>query len=142
MGLDPGTVSYAVKNAFSFSFAPDVWSARPKGKNDDLELFIAARAAAGEARALTEKLHKGFLGFGAAAGKVGSVPLVKDQFLNAFTAVKSSDRFVLGVRGAASKEMLAEELGKLDRALAQLPAPVKERAQPAVESDKGGGDER
>jgi hypothetical protein len=141
LGLDPGAVSYAVANAFSFSFARDVWSARPKGKNDDLELFVAAKASAAEARKLTEQLHKGFLGFGAAAGKLSGVPLVKDQFLNAFTAVKASDRFVLGVRGAATKEMLGEELGKLETALAKLPAAVKDRARPA-ENDQGGGDER
>ena len=49
-GPDPGNVSYFVENAFSFAFARDVWAARPKGKNDDLELFVVARADAAEAR--------------------------------------------------------------------------------------------
>jgi hypothetical protein len=141
LGIDPGKVSYFVQNAFSFSFARDVWAARPKGKDDDLELFVAARASAAEAKDLAGKLHKGFLGFGTAAGKQGAVPLVKDQFLNAFTAVTASDRWVLGVRGAATKELLASELTRLQDALAQAPQALKDRAQPAVEK-AGGGDER
>jgi hypothetical protein len=142
LGIDPGKITYAPENAFSFAFARDVWAARPKGKDDDLELFVAARASAAEARDLAGKLHKGFLGFGAAAGKVGTVPLVKDQFLNALTAVTSQERWVLGVRGAATKEMLAEELGRLQDALAQAPNTLKDRAQPAVEKAGGDSDER
>lgn len=140
LGIDPGKISYFVENAFSFAFARDVWAARPKGKDDDLELFVAARGTAAEARDLAGKLHKGFLGFGTAAGKEAGVPLVKDQFLNAFTAVTSSDRWVLGVRGAATKEMLAAELARLQNALAQAPQALKDRAQPAVEK-AGAGDE-
>jgi hypothetical protein len=141
LGIDPGKISYFVENAFSFGFARDVWAARPRGKDDDLELFVAARASVAEARDLAGKLHKGFLGFGSLAGKQDGVPLVRDQFLNAFTAVTSSGRWVLGVRGAATKEMLAKELQKLQDALAQAPQALKDRAQPAVEK-AGAGDER
>jgi hypothetical protein len=141
LGIDPGRISYFVENAFSFGFARDVWAARPRGKDDDLELFVAARASAAEAKDLAGKLHKGFLGFGSLAGKQGGIPVIKDQFLNALTAVTSSDRWVLGVRGAANKEMLAAELQKLQDALAQAPQALKDRAQPAVEK-AGGGDER
>ena len=140
LGIDPGRVAYFVENAFSFGFARDVWAARPKGKDDDLELFVVARSTAADARALAEALRKGFLGFGQAAGKQAGVALIKDQFLNAFTAVTTRDRFVLGVRGAATKELLAGELGRLQEALAQAPQALKDRAQPAVE--KGGGHER
>jgi hypothetical protein len=138
MGIDPGKVTYFVENAFSFGFARDVWAARPKGKDDDLELFVVAKATAADARALATQLHKGFLGFGAAAGKLDGVPLVRDQFLNALTAVTTSDRWVLGVRGAASKEMLADQLAGLRQALAQAPQSLKDRAQPAVEKAEGG----
>jgi hypothetical protein len=141
MGLDPGKVSYFVENAFSFSFARDVWAVRPKGKDDDLELFVVARADAAGAKALAEKLRQGFLGFGAPAGKQDGVPLIKDQFLNALTAVTTQERWVLGVRGAATKELLAGELRKLQDALAQAPKSLKDRAQPAVEKG-GGGDDR
>jgi hypothetical protein len=141
LGIDPGKISYFVENAFSFAFARDVWAARPKGKDDDLELFVVARANAAEAKELAAKLTKGFLGFGTAAGKQAGVSVVKDQFLNAFTAVTSHDRWVLGVRGAATKEMLAAELQKLQDALTQAPQALKDRAQAAVEK-AGGGDER
>jgi uncharacterized protein DUF6599 len=146
LGLDPGRVTYFPENAFSFSFARDVWAARPKGKTDDLELFVAARATAVEARALTAALRKGFGQFGEPAGKIDGVPLLKDQFLGAFTAVVASDRWVLGVRGAATKEMMQAELGRLQQGLAQAPAALKERARPINDSTasggKGGGDER
>lgn len=138
LGIDPGKVSYFVENAFSFAFARDVWAARPKGKDDDLELFVVARASAAEARALAEQLRKGFLGFGAAAGKLDGVPLIRDQFLNALTAVTTADRFVLGVRGAATKDLLAEQMTSLKQALAQAPQALKDRAQPAVEKAEGG----
>jgi hypothetical protein len=133
MGLDPGKVTYFVENAFSFAFARDVWAARPKGKDDDLELFVVARASAADARALADQLHKGFLGFGAAAGKLDGVALIRDQFLNALTAVTTADRWVLGVRGAATKELLSEQLAALKQALAQAPQALKDRARPAVE---------
>jgi hypothetical protein len=133
LGLDPGKVTYFVENAFSFGFARDVWAARPKGKDDDLELFVAAKKTPAEARLLADKLHKGFLGFGAAAGKLDGVPLIRDQFLNALTAVTTRDRWVLGVRGAATKELLADQMTALEQALAQAPQALKDRAQPAVE---------
>jgi len=146
LGLDPGAVSYFPENAFSFSFARDVWGARPKGKKDDLELFVAARATAAEARGLTTALRKGFMQFGEAAGKVDGVPALKDQFLGAFTAITSTDRFVLGVRGAASKEMLQAELDRLQKGLAHAPATLKDRARPVnaagADDSKGDGHER
>jgi hypothetical protein len=136
LGIDPGLVSYFVVNAFSFSFASDVWTARPRGKNDDLELFAAVRASAREARKLETALHKGFLGFGEAAGQVRigghDVPLIKDQLLGAFTAITTSERWVLGARGAASRDMLVAELGRLEHALAQTPAELRQQARPAT----------
>jgi hypothetical protein len=146
MAIDPGRVTYAPRNAFSFSFAPDVWLARPKGKNDDLELFVAVRAKPAEARALTAALRKGFQQFGEAAGKVAGVPAIKDQFLGAFTAVTTADRWVLGVRGAATKELLEGELAKLGQSLDRAPQSLKDRARPANEQagdavGKGGPDE-
>jgi hypothetical protein len=69
------------------------------------------------------------------------VPLIKDQFLNAFTAVTTQDRWVLGVRGAATKTLLADQLKALQDTLANAPKALKDRARPAVEKG-GGGDER
>ena len=149
LGLDPGRVTYYPENAFSFSFARDVWAARPRGKTDDLELFVAARSSAGEARTMAAALHKGFMQFGAAAGKLDGAPVLKDQFLGAFTVVVPVDRWVLGVRGAASKEMLQAELGRLQQGLARAPAALRERSRPVTDtttrpgrSNEGDGDER
>jgi hypothetical protein len=139
LGLDPGRVTYYPDNAFSFSFAQDVWAARPKGKTDDLELFVAARSGAAEARALATALRKGFAQFGEPAGKLDGVPILKDQFLGAFTVVVPVDRWVLGVRGAASKDMLQAELGRLQQSLAHAPASLKERARPVNDGKASGG---
>jgi hypothetical protein len=145
LGLDPGRVTYYPENAFSFAFARDVWAARPRGKTDDLELFVAARSGPSDARALAAALRKGFMQFGEAAGKLDGAPVLKDQFLGAFTVVLPVDRWVLGVRGAASKDMLQAELGRLQQGLAHAPAALRDRARPASDStarsiDNGGGD--
>jgi hypothetical protein len=135
MGLDPGRVTYFPENAFSFSFARDVWAARPRGKNDDLELFIAARTTPAEARTLAAALRRGFGQFGEPAGKLDGAPVLKDQFLGALTVVVPHERWVLGVRGAATREMLQTELGRLSKSLADAPASLKDRARPAAANE-------
>jgi hypothetical protein len=136
MGLDPGALTYFSENAFSFGFAKDVWSARPGGRDSDLELFVSARADAKGARALAEQLRKGFAALATPAGKLGGVPVLKDEFLGTLTAVTAHDRFTVGVRGAATEEALAQELGKITKALAGAPEALKARAVPGAESGK------
>jgi hypothetical protein len=137
IGLDPGTVGYFAENAFSLSFANDVWAARPKGKNEDLEIFAIACADAGAAKTLAEKLRKGFGELGEPAGKLDGVAVIKDQFLGTMATAAATDRFVVGARGAANKEALAAELTRLRDGIKNAPAALKDRARPAGPQAKG-----
>ena len=136
LGVPPDRISYNPKNAFSFSFAQDVWTVRPKGKDDDLELFVAVRHKPADAKKLAADLGRGFLELGKAAGKLGGATVIQDNFLNTFTAATASDRWVLGARGAASKAALEKEIARLENAVAVAPAELKARAQPIPASEE------
>ncbi len=143
MGIDPSKIAYFPENAFSLSFARDMWTVRPLGKDSDLELFINAQPDAATAKKTAERLHKSFSELGTPGGKADKITLVKDQFLGLFSGVGPVDRFLIGVRGAANKEMAAEELGKLRDAVAKAPQDLKDRARPAVgekAAEEGGSD--
>jgi hypothetical protein len=146
LGLDPGHVTYFAENAFSFGFAADVWTARPKGKDDDLELFVAARASAADAKAFAKRLQGGFAELGEPGGKAAGgkglppVPVIKDPLLGTLTAVGVHDRFVYGARGAADAGALGAALGGLAGALAAAPAALLDRARPAGPAGTGGDD--
>jgi hypothetical protein len=139
LGVQPDQISYFPKNAFSLAVGRDLWAVRPRGKDDDLELFVAVRDKPGQARQLATELGRGFQELGEPAGKIEGMPLVKDTFLKTFTVAVPSDRWVVGVRGAASKEALDKELGRLKAALAQAPGELKARARPVSET---GSEER
>jgi hypothetical protein len=128
MNIGADKITYSAKNAFSLAFADDVWAARPRGKQTDLELFVSARPAAPAARTFADQLRKSFLELGQRAGKTGGVELVKDQFLGLFAGVTTQDRFVLGVRGAASKDEAVAEVARLRKALSGAPAELLARA--------------
>jgi hypothetical protein len=134
MNLGADKITYSAKNAFSLGFADDVWAVRPEGKETDLELFVSARANPAAARKLADQLRAAFLQLGAAAGKAGAVPLVKDQFLGLFSAATSQDRFTFGVRGAANPQVATAELDRVRKALAAAPADLISRAIPAPAS--------
>jgi hypothetical protein len=144
MNIGADKITYSAKNAFSLAFADDVWAARPKGKETDLELFVSARKDGAAAKALVGQLHKAFLELGAPAGKAGAggPALVKDQFLGLISAVKPQGRYVIGVRGADGPATAAAELGRLGKAVAA--AEVVTAAKPAAGAESplgtsGGG---
>jgi hypothetical protein len=131
MNLGADKITYSAKNAFSLGFANDFWAVRPEGKDTDLELFVSARASAADGRKIAGQLKGSFLEMGEAAGKAGAVPLVKDRFLGLYSGAGSSDRFVYGVRGAASQQAAGAELARLHKALAGAPPALLQRAVPA-----------
>jgi hypothetical protein len=130
MRFSADKITYSAKNAFSLAFADDVWAVRPKGKENDLEIFVSARTDAKAARQLADRLRGAFLELGQAAGKAGGVALVKDQFLGLFSASTSVDRFTIGVRGAADRKAATDELDRLRKAIEAAPADLKARAVP------------
>jgi hypothetical protein len=148
MGLDPAKVAYFSENAFSLGYARDVWTIRPGGPKDDLELFLIARSNKGDARKLAKRLQAAFLEFGEPGGRLGDMALAKDSFLSTLSGVTARDRFVLGVRGATDRDVVAKEVARLGDALAAAPADLLARAQPDAQrlekssgkSSKAGGD--
>jgi hypothetical protein len=131
LGIAADKITYFRENAFSLGFARDVWSARPAGKQSDLELFVVALPDAAAAAALAAKLRGAFLELGEAAGKAEGVALVKDRFLGLFSGAGAIERWVYGVRGADGKEGAGKELARLRLAFAEAPAALRERARPA-----------
>lgn len=148
MNLGADKITYSAKNAFSLGFANDVWAVRPEGKETDLELFVSARADGPAAKKLVGQLTGAFLELGKAEGKAagkGGATLVKDQFLGLYSAATNAGaggRFVIGVRGAASKDRASAELEKLRAALDAAPAELLARALPAGEPAAAGGAEK
>ncbi len=138
VGIDLGNVAYFAENAFSMGFAEDVWTARPKGKNDDLELFINAMQDSASAVDRAAQYAKGFLQQGVKAGKAGAVTLAKDQFLSTFSGAMAVGRFVIGVRGAASPGVAGTEITRLRDAVTKLPSDLEARAVPAPRKPAGG----
>ena len=132
MNIGADKITYSAKNAFSLGFANDVWAARPEGKETDLELFVSARKDGAAAKRLVGQLDKAFLELGQPAGKAAGASLVKDQFLGLFSGAVADDRFVLGVRGAASEKVAAEQIAKLRQAIAASPPDLLRRAVPAA----------
>jgi hypothetical protein len=130
MKFSADKITYSAKNAFSLAFADDVWAVRPRGKENDLEIFVSVRDDAKAARQMADKLRASFLELGQAAGKAGGLALVKDQFLGLFSAASSSDRFVIGVRGAADKKTAVDQIDGLRAALKAAPADLLAQARP------------
>jgi hypothetical protein len=137
MGLDPGAVSYFAEGAFSFGFATDVWAARPGGKDSDLELFVSVHGGAPDAKKRAAQLGKGFLEMGEPGGKAGAISLAKDRYLSTFSGAAQVDRWVVGVRGAASAAEAGTQLEKLRGALAALPDDVQASARPTPPKKQG-----
>jgi uncharacterized protein DUF6599 len=141
--LAPSTVTYVKSNAFSFGFARDVYKATlsaPDSK-DDTEAFVVATAGAEAARAMEKKYAEGFSSLGAAAGSTKAhARLFKDEFLGTFSAVMPVERWLVGVRGAASAAQAAEVLTSLERGLGALPAEVRARAVPSSGLDEPEGE--
>ena len=142
MGFSADKITYSAKNAFSLGFANDVWAVRPKGKENDLEIFVSARQDAASARQLAERLQKAFLELGKPAGKAGGVALVKDQFLGLMSGATSIDQFVIGVRGAADKQAAVEEIERLRGAIKGAPAELRAQARPQAVEQTGAVSER
>ncbi len=135
--LSPSAVTYVKNNAFSFGFARDVYKASlsPASSKEDLEAFVVAALDTEAARAMAKQYQEGFASLGAPAGPTRSdVSLFKDEFLGTLSGALASERWVVGVRGAPSADVAAEWLERLVAGLAALPADVRARAVPSVDT--------
>jgi hypothetical protein len=136
--LAPSAVGYQRENAFSFGFARDVYKASlsPADSQEDMEAFVSVKADAAAAASAALQYQAAFRSQGVPAGKTADgLPLSKDEFLGSVSTATSSERWVLGVRGAPSVERLSQTLEQLRAGLRALPAAVLARAVPSSEDE-------
>jgi hypothetical protein len=93
--ISPAKVQFAPKDAFSFDFATDVYSAKVSG---DTEVFISRQS---DAAAIAGKFAEAFAGYGKA---VPGTPLFKNEYVSAFDGVTSEGGYVIGVRLAPNQD--------------------------------------
>jgi len=139
LGFEASHVGYTKESAMSFEFARNVYSVR---EGEDTELFVAPAADADAAEAMAKQYVEGFTSYGEL---VEGGDWIKDQYLGAFSAVRTAGPLVIGVRGATTLELGKEALAKLDEAAKALPEDVIEAAKaaaaPADEADADEGAE-
>jgi len=119
IGAGPGQIHYQRENAFSFSFASDVYSAKVPGAKET-ELFITKRPSANEAAKLAKQFADGFGSYGKVLKQ--SPVLVQNEFIQTVEGVDSYDTYVIGIRFAKSQEEAVRWMDKLKKALKKVSA--------------------
>ncbi|MEZ4649422.1 MAG: DUF6599 family protein [Candidatus Eisenbacteria bacterium] len=122
LGFGSERVSYLPENAFSFGFATNVYA----GLLDDeeTELFVTVRDTSEDAASLAEQFRDGFAGYGSPVGESGGVAWIEDRYIQTIAGATSSDRWVIGVRGAPDLETAERGIERLQHAVANRPAPA------------------
>lgn len=128
--VEPGEVSYARENAFSFDFATGVWSTLLA---DETEVFVTARASVGEAETLASQFEAGFASYGTPVAGPGGQHMIRDRYIEGISAVQHEGTMVWGVRGASSVSAAVEALTRLGPAVRAL-GPVEAEAAVEVEA--------
>ncbi len=136
LGIEPRRIVYHREDAFGLAFAREVYAATPPGH--DGEWFVVRAAGQQEARALAGRFLAGFAGHGEPAAPLTlpgwpAVPVVRDRWFGALSAVVVAAPYVVGVRQARDA---AEALDLLARLLAALDAGAVEA--PALEEPAAG----
>jgi len=117
MGIEPGAVSFTPENAFSFGFARDVYSAT---LDDDAELFVTVASSESDARQLADRFRDGFSQYG-----TEERGLIKDRYLETWSAVTATGPWVVGIHRAPSPEAASSAVERLADALKEFPVPAE-----------------
>jgi hypothetical protein len=84
----------------------------------------------------------GFASLGKAAGEgPGGARWAADEFLGTLSGAIAVERWVIGVRGAPSRERANAELERMRQGIIALPEAVRTRAVPGATSDAEAGGE-
>jgi hypothetical protein len=126
LGMNPGAVSYAPENAFSFGFARNVYSA---SLEDDAELFVTPASDESAASELADRYVDGFLQYGAREGD-----LIKDRYLGTYATVTASGPWVVGIRRAIDIDAARQAVAELANVVKELPLPPESTEPPMKES--------
>ena len=116
--ISPAKVQYYPKDAFSFEFATEVYSAKVSG---DTEVFISRRADTAEASAIAGKFAEAFGSYGKRLPAEGA-SLFQNEYVGAVDGVTTKDGYVLGVRLAPNADEAMKWLKKLSEVLPAAPA--------------------
>jgi hypothetical protein len=112
--ISPAKVQFYPKDAFSFDFATDVYSAKVNG---DTEVFVSRRP---DAVAIAGKFAEAFASYGKA---VPGTPLFRNEYIGAFDGVTSEGEYVIGVRLAPSADDAMKWLKTLREVLSSATIP-------------------
>jgi len=126
MGMEPGALSFASENAYSFGFARNVYSATLE---DDSELFVTPAGSETEARKLAVKFREGFLQYGTPKGD-----FVMDRYLGTYSIAATEGPWVVGIYRATNTSESWEAVKQLANAVKDLPLP-EETAEPSPEEN-------
>jgi len=126
MGIEPGAISFAPENAFSFGFARNVYSVR---LDDDAELFVTPAGSDAGARELAGRFKDGFRQYGSEEGE-----FIKDKYLDTYATVATSGPWVVGIHRATDKSEAEEAVTGLADVVRDLPLPTESAEPPASEN--------
>jgi len=126
MGMEPGSLSFAPENAFSFGFARNVYSV---SLDDDSELFVTPAGTESDARELAARFREGFLQYGTADGD-----FVEDRYLGTYSIVTVAGPWVVGIHRATEKRASLQAVEELANAVKDLPLPEETTEQSTTEN--------
>jgi len=110
MGFKAGALTYFTNNAFNFSFANGVNVVR---LDDETELFAELAVDAATAQAQAQRYIEGFKGYGAEV----EPGWIRDQYIQTIATAQTSERWVIGVRGAPNLAAAKSSLTRLQAGL-------------------------
>lgn len=129
LGSSPGQIKFQKENAFSLSFANNVYTALIPGSTET-SLFVTNRSDAQEATKMAKQLGEGFAEFGKVLQR--SPLLIRNEYVQAIDGVQTYKSFVIGIRYAKSQQDAVSWMNKLKAALQKVNA-----ASPAQGSESG-----
>lgn len=122
LGTSPGQIRYQGEDAFSFSFAKDVYSATIPG-SEQTELFITKQSTSQDAETLVKQFADGFGSYDKSVNTPAGhaeTRLFQNEMINTFDGVTRYESFVLGIRFAGSPEEAVRWIEKLKSALQKI----------------------
>jgi hypothetical protein len=110
MKLSPRLVQYYARDAFTFGFANEVYSAKVKG---DMEVFFSKRENAEAAGRMARQFAETIAGFAKRVQAPDGVTLLQNDTVGTFDAFSTEGVFVIGVYMAASERDALDWLNRL-----------------------------
>jgi hypothetical protein len=117
LGVSPGQIKYEKENAFSLSFANQVYTATIPGSTET-SYFISKRSGPQEAGDLAKQLAKSFSEYGKILKE--SPLLISNEYIQAVDGIQAFQDYVIGVRYAKSEKDAIDSMNRLKAALQKV----------------------